>query len=375
MNRLLLWIALGICLPACTNWPKEGYFADIPVYSDERILFQQHYDYLNLHLSIANLRGAETCIPAHVKSVDNINSRVAKSIAVEDLQDIKSEMAILESKITNLIVQLNRVTTKTNCALPPRLLTTNFVHPLTYQLDLLLYCAPQFEVGNATMTPLYKVCLRQASFILLDNPDIVIEYTKYKKLADSSEPTIDRPKHHYNQDIVVHDVDAIEEVPDMSLVTSRDQSNEEYNEVMRQYLIFDQVPSVTTQQLSQVQLNIEQVHTPIQIQEVDSVTPTAMQQNVNTKVNLSTENMALLNLRTDVIFSYVTDLTANQSQNKVIYEQLNLGVSLPSMPVISTIMWQSTSNKAVDHKVKDWRFLLTEGELFSDKILPKGVAL
>jgi len=375
MNKLLLWIAICLFLSACTNWPSEGYFNDTTRYTEERIQFKQHYEYLNLHFSVANLRGAERCSPAHVKVVKNINSRVKKAIAVEDPQAINVELSILEKNITDLVINLNRVSANTNCAQPPRLLTSNFVHPLTYQLDLLLYCAPQFEEGNAILTDIYEVCLRQVGFLLLDNPDVVVEYTKYKLFKNPMTEKVAESAISFNQDIVVHNLDAVVDIKDQQLDFS--DSDEDYNEAMRKYLLFDQVPSVNVQQLSRLQLNLEQQHTPAQIQQVQ-VSNAA---NVKSKVfpeaasALSLVDVELLNLRTDVILNYVTNLTADELKSNVIYEELSLDAIPPTDPVITTLMWQSMSNKDVDHKVKNWRFLLSEYELFSDAALPQGLTL
>ncbi|MDX2321854.1 MAG: hypothetical protein QNK26_14805, partial [Moritella sp.] len=238
MNKLLLWIAICMFLPACTNWPKEGYFDDITAHTEQRVQFEQHYNYLNLHLSVANLRGAQSCTPAFAKAVDKINSRVEKAIAVADPRDINAELAILENKITVLIVNLNRATANTNCALPPRLFSANFVHPLTYQLDLLLYCGQQFEQDSAVLTELYKVCLRQASFMLLSSPKVVIEYTKYQLFENTPDPFTDEPKVNFSQDIVVHNLDTIVDVN--TAATDPTTVDDDYNEAMRKYLLFDQ---------------------------------------------------------------------------------------------------------------------------------------
>ena len=374
MNKLLLWIAICMSLSACTNWPKEGYFDNVAIHTEERIYFKQHYDYLNLHFSVANLRGAKTCIPAYVKKVESINSRVEKSISVEDLENVKVEMAILEQHITDLIVNLNTTSSNTNCAQPLQLFTSNFVHPLIYQLDLLLYCAPQFEEGNAIMTELYKVCLRQVSFLLLDNPKIVIEYTKYNLLKDPTSPKIDALTINYSKNIVVHNVDTIIDSSSEGIAVSAKSSDEDYNDIMRQYLLFDQIPSVNVQQLSRSQLIIEQQHTPAQIHEI-RLSNTKPHNYAEGRFATSLVNVELLNLRTDVILNYVSGLAANPTQNKVVYEELRLGATPPLAPVISTLIWQSKNNKEVDHKVKNWRFLLNNGELFSDAALPKGVTL
>lgn len=376
MYKLLLWIAICVSLSACTNWPREGYFENTVQHTEKRIQFQQQYEYLNLHLSVANLRGAKTCTPGYVKVVNNINSRVEKAIAVEDPQDINIEIAILEQNITDLIVNLNRVSGNTNCAQPSRLSAQNFVHPLTYQLDLLLYCAPQFEEGTAVMTALYKVCLRQVSFLLLDNPDIVIEYTKYKLF----EPALEIPDSEYNtlynQDVVIHDLDAI--IEDSQVRNENIGSDDkEYNDVMRKYLLFDQIPSVDVQQLSELTITIEEEHTPVLVQEVSTSKGDEFKPAYNREVSYATtlKNVELLNSRTDAIINYVANLTSNEQKSNIIYEDLKLDVKPPSSPIITTVMWQSKSNKDVDHKVKNWRFLLSEGELFSDATLPKGIAL
>lgn len=378
MNKLLLWMAIGVFLSSCTNWPREGYFDNTKRHTDERIQFKQHYDYLNLHFSVANLRGAQTCTPAYVKAVEKINSRVEKAIAVEDPQDIKIEIAILEKKITDLIVYLNRVTSNTNCAQPSRLLTSTFVHPLTYQLDLLLYCAPQFEADSAILTEQYKVCLRQVGFLLLENPEIIIEYTKYNLFEHGINPQDAESKISYSNTIVTHHIDAII-THDIEAIVDNTQADKEgdenYNDVMRQYLLFDQVPSVNVQQLSRLQLNIEQEHTPIQIHEIQPSNLEEPKYYAEGHYATSLDDVDLLNLRTDAIFSYVSNLIANVKQNKIIYEALRMDVTPTLTPVISTLMWQIKSNKNVDHKVKNWRFLLSEGELFSDTALPKGVTL
>ncbi|WP_293135453.1 hypothetical protein [Moritella sp.] len=374
MNKLLLWIAISMSLSACTNWPKEGYFDNVARHTEERIYFKQHYDYLNLHFSVANLRGAKTCIPAYVKKVERINSRVEKSISVEDLKHVKVEITILEQHITDLIVHLNSTSSNTNCAQPPQLFTSNFVHPLIYQLDLLLYCAPQFEEGNAIMTELYKVCLRQVSFLLLDNPKIVIQYTKYKLLKDPTSPNIDALTINYSKNIVVHNVDTIIDSSSEVIAVSAKRNDEDYNDIMRQYLLFDQVPSVNVQLLSRSQLIIEQQHTPVQIHEI-RIANTMPNNYAEGRFAASLGDAELLNLRTDVILNYVSSLAANPNQNKVIYEELRLGATPPLAPVISTLIWQSENNKEVDHKVKNWRFLLNSGELFSDAALPKGITL
>ncbi|MFT7684391.1 MAG: hypothetical protein ACI935_003919 [Moritella dasanensis] len=377
MNRLLLWTAICIFLSSCTNWPSVGYFENTTIHTEERIQFKQHYDYLNLHFSVANLRGAQTCTPAYVKTVENINSRVEKAIAVEDPRDVKIEIAILEKNITNLILHLNRVTSNTNCAQPPRLVTSNFVHPLIYQLDLLLYCAPQFEEGNATLTEEYKVCLRQVSFLLLDNPDIVIEYTKYQLFEHSSSPTVELSKINYNNAIVNHNVVATVDKKSEILDITDNQNDDDYNEIMRQYLLFDQVPSVSVQQISRLQLNIVQEHRPVQIHQTDTSTGVHRQAPKYAESDYATslETVELLNLRTDVILDYVSSITADQQRHKITYEDLRLGVIKSVTPVISTILWQPKGNLDVNHKVKNWRFLLNDGELFSDAALPKGVAL
>ncbi|KXO08277.1 hypothetical protein AKG98_1873 [Moritella sp. JT01] len=377
MNKLMLWISICVSFSACTNWPRQGYFENTTIHTEERVQFKQHYSYLNLHVSVANLRGAKKCTPAYVKAVENINSRVEKAIAVEDPQDIKIEMAILERNITDLIVNLNRVSANTNCAQPPRSFTSNFVHPLTYQLDLLLYCAPQFEVDSAVLTALYKVCLRQISFLLLDNPDVEIEYTKYKLFESRGNPIGDGSNINYNQSLVFHDVSTIVDVNNEFKDTLNDRDDEDYNDDMRKYLIFDQVPSVSVQQLSKLEFNIEQEHTPVLVHEIQSSNDVNHESKYNPEVEYATnlDDVALLNLRTDAILNYVSDLTANEQKNNVIYEELRLGVTPPTAPVITTLMWLSESNKKVNHKVKDWRFLLTEGELFSDAKLPKGLAL
>ncbi|MFT5806959.1 MAG: hypothetical protein ACI9LG_001232 [Moritella dasanensis] len=377
MNRLLLWTAICISLSSCTNWPSIGYFENTTNHTEERIQFKQHYAYLNLHFSVANLRGAQMCTPAYVKTVENINSRVEKAIAVEDPRDVKIEIAILEKNITNLIVHLNRVTSNTNCAQPPRLLTSSFVHPLIYQLDLLLYCTPQFEEGNATLTEEYKVCLRQVSFLLLDNPDIVIEYTKYKLFEHSSSPTVELSKINYNNAIVNHNVATTVDKESEILDITDNQNDDDYNEIMRQYLLFDQVPSVSVQQISRLQLNIVQEHSPVQIHQTDTSTELHKQapKYVESGYATSLETVELLNLRTDVILDYVSNITADRQRHKIVFEDLRLSVIKSVTPVISTILWQSKGNKDVNHKVKNWRFLLNEGELFSDAALPKGVAL
>ncbi|QFI37730.1 hypothetical protein FR932_07630 [Moritella marina ATCC 15381] len=376
MNKLLLGIAmcLSLSLSACTNWPDEGYFTDLGAHTEERVLFKQHYDYLNLHLSVANLRGAQACIPAYVKTVNNINSRVAKSIEVEDPQDIKVEIAILEKHITNLVVQLNQVTSNTNCAQPSRILTSNFVHPLIYQLDLLLYCAPQFETGNAILTAEYKACLRQVSFLLLDNPKIVVEYTKYKLFENTVNKKSAQSNLNYNDAIVIHDMDTI--VDDNAQPMEEDKGVDDYNEIMRQYLLFEQVPSVNVEQLSRLQINIEQ-HTPVQIHEIDTSNEQIIFSNklaVNTYAT-SLDDVELLNLRTDAIFNYLLNITAEPLRHKVLYEDLRRDAITSSTPIISTLMWQSEANQDVNHKVKDWRFLLNEGEQFNDASLFKGIAL
>ncbi|QUM76400.1 hypothetical protein HWV00_09295 [Moritella sp. 24] len=375
MNKLLLWIAICVSLSACTNWPREGYFENTTLETEKRIQFKKHYEYLNLHLSVANLRGAETCTPAYVNVVNNINSRVEKAIAVEDSQDINVEMAILESNITDLIVNLNRVSANTNCAQPPRLLTSTFVHPLTYQLDLLLYCAPQFQEGQAVMTELYKVCLRQVSFLLLDNPDVVIEYTKYKLFEPVKNADLEDSDINYNQEIVIHDVVTITDV-NRDLAVNAD-SNDDYNDVMRKYLVFDQIPSVDVEQLSPIELNITQVHTPVQVQEFQVVNKDSALFQPDSDVNyaIDLKDVELLNLRTDAIFNYVSSLISDDQKNSIIYEDLKFNDKPPSDPVITTLMWKLKSNKVVDHKVKNWRFLLSEGEQFSDAALPKGIAL
>ncbi|SQD77505.1 hypothetical protein [Moritella yayanosii] len=374
MNKLLLWTAICMSLSACTNWPQEGYFDNIAIHTEERIYFKQHYDYLNLHFSVANLRGAKPCVPAYVKKVENINSRVEKSISVEDLKHVKVEMAILERHITDLIVNLNNTSSNTNCAQPLHSFTSHVVHPLIYQLDLLLYCAPQFEEGNAIMTKLYKVCLRQVSFLLLDNPNIVIEYTKYKLLKDPKNKKIEALTINYNKNIVVHNAAAMIESSSEGTAVSDKSSDEDYNEIMRQYLLFDQVPSLNVQQLSRSQLIIEQQHIPTQIHEIriSNIKPNDYAEG---RFTTSLDNVELLNLRTDVIFNHVSGLAANPNQNKVIYEELKFGARPPLAPVISTLIWQSKNNKDVDLKVKNWRFLLKKGELFSDAALPKGVTL
>ena len=374
MKQLLLWIAICMSLSACTNWPKEGYFDNVARHTKERIYFKQHYDYLNLHFSVAKLRGAKTCIPAYVKKVERINSRVDKSISIEDLKHVKVEIAILEQHITDVIVHLNSTSSNTNCALPPQLLTSNFVHPLIYQLDLLLYCAPQFEEGNAIMTELYKVCLRQVSFLLLDNPKIIIQYTKYKLLKEPTSPNIDALTINYSKNILVHNVDTIIDRSSEVIAVSAKSNDEDYDDIMRQYLLFDQVPSVNVQLLSQSQLIIEQQHTPAQIHEI-RISNTKPNNYAEGEFATSLGNVELLNLRTDVILNYVSSLAANPNQNKVAYEELRLGAIPPLAPVISTLIWQSKNNKEVDHKVKNWRFLLNNGELFSDAALPKGVTL
>jgi len=374
MNKLLLWIAICMSLSACTNWPNEGYFDTVALHTEERIHFKQHYNYLNLHFSVANLRGAKTCIPAHVKKIEDINSRVEKSISVEDPENVKVEMVILEQNITDLVVHLNKVSSNTNCAQPPNLLTSNFVHPLIYQLDLLLYCAPQFDEGSAVMTALYKVCLRQVSFLLLDNPQIVIQYTKYKLLEGINTPKIEDLKINYNNNIVVHNVEAIVDSPSDVIAVSDKRPDQDYNEIMRQYLLFDQIPSVSVQQLSQLELNIEQEHNPIQIHEVQLANSKSNNDDLE-EFSTSLVDVELLNLRTDAILNYVSSLATDLQQNKVVYEELRVGITPPSKPVISTLFWQSKNNKDVDHKVKNWRFLLKDGELFSDAMLPKGVAL
>ncbi|GIC79600.1 hypothetical protein [Moritella sp. F3] len=377
MNKLLLWIAMCISLSACTNWPNEGYFTDIGTHSEERALFQQHYDYLNLHLSVANLRGAEMCIPAYVKTVNNINSRVEKSIAVEDPQNINVELAIFEKHITNLIVQLNEVSSHTNCAQPPRILTSNFVHPLIYQLDLLLYCAPQFETGNAILTDEYKVCLRQFSFLLLDNPKIVVEYTKYKLFESKDKKTNTQTNVNYNNAIVTHDINTVVDENTSRVDTEKNEGVEDYNEIMRQYLLFEQVPSVSVEQISSLQINIEQQHTPVQIHEIDTSNEQVSLTNKLAENDYATnlDDVELLNLRTDAIFNYLVNITAEPLRHKVIYENLRRDAMRSSTPIISTLMWQSEANKDVNHKVKDWRFLLNEGEQFTDASLPKGIAL
>ena len=256
-------------------------------------------------------------------------------------------------------------------------MTSNFVHPLTYQLDLLLYCAPQFEVDSAVLTALYKVCLRQVSFLLLDNPDVEIEYTKYKLFKSRGKPIDDGSNVNYNQGIVFHDVSTTVDVNNEFKDTLNGHDDEDYNDVMREYLIFDQVPSVSVQQLSKLEFNIDQEHTPVLVHEIQPSNDVNHESKSNPEVEYATnlDNVALFNLRTDTILSYVTGLTANEQKNNVIYEELRIGVTPPTDPVITTIMWLSESNKKVNHKVKDWRFLLTEGELFSDAKLPKGLAL
>ncbi len=373
----MLWVAICVSFSACTNWPRQGYFENTTIHTEERVQFKQHYSYLNLHFSVANLRGAEKCTPAYVKAVENISSRVEKAIAVEDPQDIKIEMAILERNITDLIVNLNRVSANTNCAQPPRSFTSNFVHPLTYQLDLLLYCAPQFEVDSAVLTALYKVCLRQVSFLLLDNPDVVIEYTKYKLFESRGKPIGEASNLNYNQGIVFHDVSTTVDVNNEFKDRLNDHNDEDYNNVMRKYLIFDQVPSASVQQLSKLEFNIEQEHTPVLVHEIQSSNDVNRESKYNLEAEFATnlDDVALFNLRTDAILNYVSELTANEQKNNVIYEELRLGVTPPTAPVITTLMWLSESNKKVNHKVKNWRFLLTEGELFSDAKLPKGLAL
>ncbi len=373
----MLWVAICVSFSACTNWPQEGYFENTITDTEVRVEFKQHYSYLNLHFAVANLRGAKKCTPAYVKVVENINSRVEKVIAVEDPRDIKIEMAILERHITDLVVNLNRVSASTNCAQPPRLFTSNFVHPLTYQLDLLLYCAPQFEVDSAVLTELYKVCLRQVSLLLLDNPDVVIEYTKYKLFESRGKPIAEDPNINYNQGIVFHDVSTTVDVNNEFKDTLNNRNDEAYNDLMRKYLIFEQVPSVSVQQLSKLEFNIEEEHTPALVHEIQSSSDVNHEQKYNPDVEYATnlDDVALFNLRTDTILNYVSDLTANEQKNNVIYEDLRLDVTPPKAPVISTLMWQSESNKKVNHKVKNWRFLLTEGELFSDAELPKGFAL
>jgi len=377
MNKLMLWVAICVSFSACTNWPQEGYFENTITHTEVRVEFKQHYSYLNLHFAVANLRGAKKCTPAYVKVVENINSRVEKVIAVEDPRDIKIEMAILERHITDLVVNLNRVSASTNCAQPPRLFTSNFVHPLTYQLDLLLYCAPQFEVDSAVLTELYKVCLRQVSLLLLDNPDVVIEYTKYKLFESRGKAIAEDPNINYNQGIVFHDVSTTVDVNNEFKDTLNNRNDEAYNDLMRKYLIFEQVPSVSVQQLSKLEFNIEEEHTPALVHEIQSSSDVNHEQKHNPDVEYATnlDDVALFNLRTDTILNYVSDLTANEQKNNVIYEDLRLDVTPPKAPVISTLMWQSESNKKVNHKVKNWRFLLTEGELFSDAELPKGFAL
>ncbi len=377
MNKLLLWIAICVSFSACTNWPQEGYFESTTIHAEERIQFKLHYAYLNLHFSVANLRGAKTCTPAYVKAVENINSRVEKAIAVEDPQDIKVEMAVLEYNITDLIINLNRVSANTNCALPLRSLASNFIHPLTYQLDLLLYCAPQFETGNAVLTELYKVCLRQVSFLLLDNPDVVIEYTKYKLFESRARPIDAGSNVNYNQEVIFHDVGTIVDVNNGIKDTLNEHNDEDYNDVMRQYLIFDQIPSVNVQQIDKLEFNIDQEHTPVLVHEIQSSNDDNHKSKNNAEVEYATnlDDVALFNLRTDTILNYVSELTANEQRNNVIYEELRLDLIPPTSPVVTTFMWLSESNKKVNHKVKDWRFLLTEGELFSDAALPKGLAL
>lgn len=383
MNRLLLWIAICISLSSCTNWPSIGYFENTTKHTKERIEFKQHYNYLNLHFSVANLRGAQTCTPAYVKTVENINSRVEKAIAVEDPRDIKIEMAILEKNITNLVVQLNRMTSSTNCAQPARLLTSNFVHPLIYQLDLLLYCGPQFEEGNAILTEEYKVCLRQVSFLLLDNPDIIIEYTKYRLFEKTISPKTAQSNMNYTNNIVTHNVATIvdkenEKLGNSIINSTVNPNDEDYNDIMRQYLLFEQVPSVSVQQISRLKLDLDQEHNPVQIHEVDTIDAGHKKSQLSAVDDYATslEDVELLNLRTDVILGYVLSITADPQRHKVINEDLRLSSTTSVTPVISTILWQSkSSNQDVDHKVKNWRFLLNEGELFSDSSLPKGVAL
>ncbi|WP_017222216.1 hypothetical protein [Moritella dasanensis] len=377
MNRLLLWTAICIFLSSCTNWPSVGYFENTTKHTEERIQFKQHYDYLNLHFSVANLRGAQTCTPAYVKTVENINSRVEKAIAVEDPRDVKIEIAILEKNITNLIVHLNRVSSNTNCAQPPRLFTSSFVHPLIYQLDLLLYCAPQFEEGNATLTEEYKVCLRQVSFLLLDNPEIIIEYTKYRLFENSISPKKSQSNINYTNNIVTHNVTTIVDKESENLAVTVNQNDEDYNDIMRQYLLFEQVPGVSVQQISRSQLDLDQVHNPVQIHEIAATDARQNQPQLSTVDDYATslKDVELLNLRTDVILDYVLNITADPQRHKVIYEDLRLSSATSITPVISTLLWQSKHNQDVDHKVKNWRFLLNEDELFSDASLPKGVAL
>lgn len=377
MNRLLLWIAMCISLSSCTNWPKIGYFENTTKHTQERIQFKQHYNYLNLHFSVANLRGAQTCTPAYAKTVANINSRVEKAIAVEDPKDIKIEMAILEKNITNLIVHLNRMTSSTNCAQPSRLLSSTFVHPLIYQLDLLLYCGPQFEEGNAILTEEYKVCLRQVSFLLLDNPEIIIEYTKYRLFENRISQKTAQSNINYTNNIVTHNVTSIVDKESENLAATVNENDEDYNDIMRQYLLFEQVPSVSVQQISRLQLDLEQVHNPIQIHEIATTDARQNQAQLSTVDDYATslKDVELLNLRTDVILDYVLNITTDPQRHKVIYEDLRLSSTTSVTPVISTLLWQSKHNQDVDHKVKNWRFLLNEDELFSDASLPKGVAL
>jgi len=238
-----------------------------------------------------------------------------------------------------------------------------------------LYCAPQFEEGNAVLTDMYEVCLRQVGFLLLDNPDVVVEYTKYKLFKNTMIGKVAESAINFNQDIVVHNIDTVVDIKNQRLDLS--DSDEDYNEVMRKYLLFDQVPSVSIQQLSRLELNLEQQHTPAQIHQVQVSNAAYVKPKVSPEAAyaLSLVDVELLNLRTDVILNYVTSLTADELKSNVIYEELRLDATPPSDPVITTLMWQSMSNKEVDHKVKNWRFLLTEYELFSDAALPQGLTL
>lgn len=367
----LLWIVFCLCFTGCTYWPQQGYLTE-GVLPTDRTNLQIRFDYLNQHLNIAEYRGANSCVPAHLRHIQLIQSRVQKSILLEDVIHREQALNSYEKHVALLINNLDFLAGQTNCAITELDDSNIAVHPLTYQFDMLLNCETQFVDNSTLITPMYQICLRQAGLLLDKFNDVKISFTQYQFAANDKQHM---PNKAESYAIISHQLQ-----PENAKIST---NNTEINDLERSYIAhkinqFIQAPETENFQISQSQIKLVKEHQPAIVIEQDQLLrndTTSDSIDVDIDIQAYKEQVNLYNLRVDEITELLR--LGSLSTAKIIINQEQIAERLLVMPerVISTLLWQSARTERTDIQVKNWRFLLDGGALFSDQSLPQGLRL
>ncbi|MEZ9327710.1 OmpA family protein [Vibrio breoganii] len=190
----------ALVMAGCSSYPDEGQggmgeytamsdfspvFPEEPLGPEHGLRFDFHLARLQLD-SLIN-QGAEWCFPASVVQAETKEKRIARELEGGLLLDAANDIVILRKNLNKLELQLDYVTSETECVPPSQNASFQSDKAVITQLVDLLNVDNQFAVGSTEINPKYMGHLAEAAGILKQHKHLKLSVTGHADMAGTAE--------------------------------------------------------------------------------------------------------------------------------------------------------------------------------------------